>query len=176
MQTLSKLSIFLLSLVFFCCTAIADVDTPASTDLSITTAIQQMVMNKKIPVGLIAETKNGIVMLSGLLETDNDVAKVVETIAAIPGVKDIETSKLKVSKVNQPLVDVIITAKIKGLFNRENVFGKPIEDTKVTIETRDSAVYLSGEADNNDQVKNALQLAKSVYGVISVNSTIKTNN
>lgn len=176
MQIHHKISLLFLSLIFFCCTTVADTDTPPPTDLSINTAIQQMVIDKKIPAGLTAETKNGIVMLSGSLETDHDVAQTVETIATMSGVKDIETSKLKVSKVNQPLVDVIITAKIKGLFNRENVFGKPVEDTKVNIETRDSTVYLSGEADSKNQVKNAMQLAKSVYGVISVNSTIKTNH
>ncbi|MBV8802896.1 MAG: BON domain-containing protein, partial [Gammaproteobacteria bacterium] len=87
-----------------------------------------------------------------------------------------------------PLTDTYITAKVKGLFIREKLFGKKdIAAINISVETKNGIVYLSGRVDNNDQIKNAIAIIKksvpdvqgveySVSKVIPAKSTNNTNN
>lgn len=67
-----------------------------------------------------------------------------------------------------------ITAKIKGVFIREKLFGdKPMYVTGIHVETKEGVVYLTGKADNQAQIDSAISLAKSIKGVMDVNSTVE---
>lgn len=70
--------------------------------------------------------------------------------------------------------DALIAAKIKGLFVREEIFGK--KDTSspmaISVETKDGVVTLTGTAKDPKQLAQAVTLAKSVDGVKDVKSMV----
>lgn len=70
--------------------------------------------------------------------------------------------------------DALITAKVKGMFMQQELFGdKDISAMGIKVETVDGVVTLSGSADNKDQATNAEKIAKSVMGVKEVKSDVK---
>ncbi len=69
--------------------------------------------------------------------------------------------------------DSAITAKVKGMFVQKKLFGdKDIAAITISVETTDGKVLLSGTADNQEQIDNAIKIAKSIEGVKSVQSTV----
>lgn len=73
---------------------------------------------------------------------------------------------------NQPVTDTWITTKIKSelLANRET------DGTDISVHTKDGVVTLGGTADSAMQKTKAVSIAKSVKGVVKVNSAKLTIN
>jgi len=123
------------------------------------------------------ETNKGTVLLKGDVKSHTEANRAVELAFSAPGVVEVDTTKLMIQGSNQPLTDALITAKVKGLYAREKVFGdKSISVSGIHVETNDGVVYLSGKADNKVQAENAEKLAKSIKGVKSVKSTVTVKN
>lgn len=122
-------------------------------------------------------TNNGIVSLSGNVGSDTQASIAIELAQSSPGVKDVETINLSVNGNNQPISDIIITAKIKGMFIQQKLFtDKDIASMSIKIETNNGIVSLSGTADNQTQVNNAIKIAESISGVKKVKSTVQISN
>jgi hyperosmotically inducible protein len=122
------------------------------------------------------ETNDQVVKLSGKVDTDNQASKLVEIAQSIADVKDVDTSDLQIKKSDQPASDVLITAKVYGLFLREKLFGdKDVSAFSIHVNTNNGIVTLTGTADSENQVNNAIALAKSVKGVSSVQSDVTVN-
>lgn len=120
------------------------------------------------------ETTNGIVTLTGNVNSDADASKVIEIAESIDGVKDVDASQLTITQSTQPLTDVAITAKVKGLYIKEKLIGeKDIAALGINVETNNGVVYLTGSADNQQQIRNAIKIAQSVSGVKKVDSRIE---
>jgi hyperosmotically inducible protein len=120
-------------------------------------------------------THRGVVSLSGIAATDKEASTIVEIADATPGVKEVDTSNLKVTKSEHPLDDTFITAKVKGEFAKNKLFGdNPTPVISISVETKNGVVFLTGTADNKQQIDNAIHLAKSVKGVKKVTSTVTT--
>jgi osmotically-inducible protein OsmY len=63
------------------------------------------------------------------------------------------------------------------MFIQKKLFGdKDIAAMSIKVETNNGTVTLSGEADNKEQVNNAISIAKSVTGVIQVKSSVSIQN
>ena len=171
---------FLSGLALICCIsipAITKADNSVVDDSKLTLQVKARLMSEKgIPARNISvETNNGIVILKGKVATVKQADTTVELAESVAGVKDVDASELKVSGSKQPLTDSYITAKVKGLFIKEKLFGdKPIIAMDIKVETKNGIVYLSGEANNEDQAKTAIDLAKQIDGVTEVKSSIKT--
>jgi len=120
-------------------------------------------------------TSKGVITLKGNVDSDTQVGLLVEHAESIIGVIDVDASQLTVKDSKQPLVDTIITAKIKGLFIREKLFGeKDIAAINTSVETKDGVVYLSGVVDNQQQIDNAIEIIKkSVPEVKKVEYSVK---
>jgi hyperosmotically inducible periplasmic protein len=119
------------------------------------------------------ETNNGVVTLSGTVPTDKEASTAIQIAESVDGVKDVNANSLTVQQSGQPMADTAITAKVKGMFIREKLFGdSPVSVTGINVETKNSVVYLTGNA-TKTQIKNAKRLAKSVDGVTKVVSRVK---
>lgn len=115
------------------------------------------------------KTNNGVVSISGTVPTGEEASKVVEIASSVSGVADVDTAHLKVETSRDTLGDSYITAKIKGLYIREKIFGdKDIPVTRIHIETKNGIVYLRGRVDTVHEKTNAEALAKTVKGVEKV--------
>jgi len=120
------------------------------------------------------DTKDGVVYLSGDVQTEAEANAAIQAASSTTDVKDVDTSKLTVTNSDHPYQDAYITAKVKGMFMREKVFGdKPIDAMDISVETKDGVVTLSGTVDNNAQIDTAINLAKKISGVKDVKSMVK---
>jgi len=150
------------------------ISTPLS-DAAITTYLKsKMATTSSIPASDVhVTTTKGTVYLSGVVPTDEDASKVVELVQSTNGVKQVNTDKLKVETSKHPYSDTMITAKVKGLYLREKLFSeKDLAALTIHVETKNGVVYLTGKADNKQQIQNAIATARKVEGVKSVDSKV----
>lgn len=146
------------------------------SDNKITSSVQYKLATDTTLSGVTIKvsTKSGVVTLAGNVNTDNEASRAVEIAESTPGVKSTNTSQLKVKESKQPFTDVVITAKVKGAFIREKLFGdKEVAIMSINVETRDNVVYLSGSAETEQQADNAVKIAKSITDVRNVESRIE---
>ena len=108
-------------------------------------------------------TENGVVYLQGRLNSTSEAASLVEVTEAVDGVKDVDTSDIIVKESQQPFTDSMITAKVKGMFLREKLFGEgSIQVQGISVETTNGVVYLKGKADKVADAKRAIHIASLV--------------
>ncbi len=162
-------------LMLFAVHAFSQTTTPAD-DTAINAKVKSAITANQTVSGLnvVVMTDKGIVTISGNVDSDSQASTLVEIAQSTPGVKDVDASKLIVNDSKQPFADMLITSKIKGLYIQEKLFGdKDISAMAIHVETKDGDVYLTGNVDNQQQVDNAISIAKAVSGVKSVKSDIK---
>jgi hyperosmotically inducible periplasmic protein len=116
-----------------------------------------------------ATTENGVVTLSGKVNSVSEVNNAIAIASSTNGVKSVNASQLLVTKSNQPVADMAITTKIKTLFLKEKLFGDlDLSANNVTVETNNGVVYLGGTTESSEQADTAVKLAQSVSGVEKV--------
>lgn len=155
---------------------ILDKTSSTAEDAKLTLQVKsKLALEKGIPSGKISvDTNEGVVFLKGNVDFAEQVNKAVEIAGKVEGVKNVDASHLEVQGSSQPLTDTYITAKVKGVFLREKLFGdRTTVDFGIKVETRDGVVYLKGEVDNDNLERSAVSLARQVEGVKNVVSNIK---
>ena len=144
-------------------------------DTLITTKVKAKLLADPIvsSLNISVETTKGVVALTGNLRTEAEVSAAVQDAHSIPGVTDVDSAGLKAEAMNHPIADIVATAKVKGIYIREKLFGdKEVPIMSIHVETKDGVVYLSGEAESTIQAENAKTLAETVKGVTKVESTV----
>ncbi len=173
MQPLKFLKILIcLSIALF---VMQDAALAKPADDEITIAIKDKISKDSSVSGLIIEvtTNNNVVTLSGDTHSDTQASKLVQIAQSEKGVKNV-VSKLDIKEGKDFLADAQITAKVKGLFIREKLFDKAELDIwGVKVETDNGVVHLSGTAKTQQEIDNAIAIAKKVDGVKSVDSKIE---
>jgi len=149
------------------------------SDSDITKSIDNQYKNESSLANssLSVKTENHIVSISGSVNSDAQADTAIELAQATPGVKDVNVDYLKMNGDKYLISDAYITAKVKGMFLQEKIFtSKDVASLSVSVETNNGVVALSGKADNDKQIKNAIKIAESVSGVKSVTSNISISN
>ncbi len=141
---------------------------PIITDTNITSTVQAEI--NKDPIlknyNLGVETKNHIVKLAGQVDTEKQAEKSVAIASSIEGVRDVNTSDLKIKDSKTPIVDSYITSKIYGKLIRDKIFSDyNVALTRISIETKNGVVYLNGTVDSDALNKRIIKLAKETNGV-----------
>jgi hyperosmotically inducible protein len=146
-------------------------------DSAITTTVKsKMVANPLVSaLDVKVKTNKGIVTLEGDVKTSSEADTAVEIASSVEGVTDVDVSHLHVKGSKHSLTDSIITAKVKGTYIREKIFGEDIALAGVHVETNDGVVYLKGEV-TQEQANNAEKFAKLVKGVKNVKSDLNIKN
>ncbi len=143
-------------------------------DSTITTKIKAKLLKSSLlsAFDIKITTDNGIVKLSGHVDSDAQYEQAIIFAENTDGVKDVDTSGLRVESSQKPLADTLITAKVKGLLVKNSLVGTEnlSEAWSIHVETKDGVVYLTGKVKNSSQIKQAIQTAKSVKDVKSVKS------
>lgn len=146
--------------------AVNDSERTPAHDAVITKSIKKHIKASKIlsKLNVQTSTKEGVVHFTGTVDSDTQVTLLVELAESIVGVTDVNTSELEIKDGKQPVADALTTAKIKGLFIREKLFGeKDIAAINTSVETKDGIVYLSGDVDNKEQIDNAIKVIKTHF-------------
>ncbi|HEX2549764.1 MAG TPA: BON domain-containing protein [Gammaproteobacteria bacterium] len=139
------------------------VATTPEDDAAITQTLKKIIRNSPTiaKFNIDVDTKQGVVVLNGVVDSDTQADRLVAHAQSIIGVADVDATHLKVKDGKQPFADMITTAKIKGLLVREDLFGeKDVASINTSIETKDGIVYLSGHVDNKTQINNAIEIIK----------------
>ncbi|MDX1901672.1 MAG: BON domain-containing protein [Gammaproteobacteria bacterium] len=150
--------------------------TAAPTDTSITNTVNTTFESSNALKGskINVSTLNGVVSLSGDVNSNDQAYTAVSLAQSIPAVKDVDASRLTVKGSQHLLSDSLITAKIKGLFIQEKIFGdKDIATLSIHVETNNGVVSLSGTADNQTQIDTAKTIASAVSGVKDVKTNVQ---
>lgn len=139
-----------------------------------------LVLDKIISIPALAHsnitvtTIDGIVKLTGVVNSEPEAILLIQTAQSVTGVKDVDAEHLTVAVSHQPFVDMVITAKIKGLYLQSKLFGsQDIPITSIIVTTNNGIVTLSGKVYSPHQMENAVKLAKSVQGVNEVQCFLK---
>jgi hyperosmotically inducible periplasmic protein len=124
-------------------------------------------------------TMNGTVTLAGLIGSKIEKDLAIQIAKNTKGVIDV-IDRLEVSdkelaeeesvleKTGQFMSDAWITSKVKTVF----LFSKNIEGSEITVTTQEGVVTLEGSVKSEKQKLQAIQLAKEVVNVKSVQSNL----
>jgi len=150
--------------------------------------VSDAVINAKINSKIIADrdlsvfkvdvaTNNGIVVLTGTVDSKTDADNLLNLAQTTDGVKQVDISQLVIKPSAHPVSDTMITAEIRGLFIKNKLFSnQDIALSSIGVETNNGIVYLSGTVANSLQETNAIAIAKSVSGVRGVKSSIEVDS
>ncbi len=145
-------------------------DTVITGKIKSNLAVNQVTHAQHISV----DTNDGVVTLRGTAQSATEAAKAIEIAESTPGVKSVDATQLTVKNSPQPMTDTYITAKIKGVFLRNNLtpgeLNVPL--VNVNVETQNGVVYLKGFVESVEQRAKLIQLAKTVEGVTDVKSDL----
>ncbi|MEZ0344455.1 MAG: BON domain-containing protein [Caldimicrobium sp.] len=120
------------------------------------------------------DTVNGVVTLTGLVESEKEINRAIEIARSVPGVKKV-VNNLRVGKrsIGRYLDDKEITARIKAKF----IADPELKALSIDVDTLNGVVTLTGVVERESQRERAVRLAKSVEGVkqVIVNIQIKSS-
>ncbi|MFI0489390.1 MAG: molecular chaperone OsmY [Yersinia sp. (in: enterobacteria)] len=118
------------------------------------------------------ETTQGIVTLSGFVSSQVEAKTAVEIAGKIEGVKSV-SDKLhlkdqKSQSISEYASDTVTTSSIKAKLLADDI----VPSRKITVETTDGVVLLTGFVENKAQSERAESIAKAVDGVKSVKNDL----
>ncbi|KTD15979.1 osmotically inducible protein Y [Legionella lansingensis] len=145
--------------------------TTQSSDATLLSAVQSALGSYADKINV--TVNNGVVYLSGQLDSDTDYEKVVTLAQSIQGVGDINVDKLTVKDSQSPLNDTFLTAKIKGALIQADLMGKDLPSWSLGVETKDGQVYLSGQVASAEEKQAILNVVKSVKGIGKINDKME---
>ena len=141
---------------------VSDVKAKVAADPSVSGAVVTITSNK------------GTVLIVGTVNNADQAGKLVLLAQSSDGVKDVDTVKLTDSDSSALNTDALITAKIQGKYLQKKILtDQDITAGKITIETRNGIVTLTGTVDNAQQLKMAAILAKKTSGVKDILNNLK---
>ncbi|HHH2173614.1 TPA: molecular chaperone OsmY [Yersinia enterocolitica] len=118
------------------------------------------------------ETNHGVVTLTGFVtsqaeaETAVDIAKNVEGVKSVSDKLHVKDQKSQ--SVSEYAGDAATTSSIKAKLLADDI----VPSRKITVETTDGVVQLSGNVENKAQAERAENIAKAVNGVKSVKNDL----
>ena len=115
------------------------------------------------------ETRKGQVQLSGFVDTQARIENAIALTRKVEGVTGVENGmRLKDGKatVGNTVDDSIVTAKVKSALLADPA----VKSFDIAIATRKGEVQLSGYVDNQAQINRAIDIARAVEGVQSINN------
>jgi hyperosmotically inducible protein len=151
---------------------------PASTTVG--TEIDDSVVTARVNSALLAdhdgksfevkvETRKGQVQLSGFVDSQARIDSAIALTRKVEGVKGVENGmRLKDGKatLGNTVDDGIVTAKVKSALLAD----ASVKSFDVAVVTRKGEVQLSGYVDNQAQIDRAIDIARGVEGVQSINN------
>lgn len=145
-----------------------------ANDGVITTKVKaELLQNDAVNSGDISvETENGVVTLSGFVNSQEQIKHAVDAASKVEGVVSV-SDKLNVKdnadqSVKEYADDAMVTAAVKAKFLADDV----VPGLSVAVETQDGVVQLTGDVESQAQATQAENVAKGVDGVQSVKNDL----
>ncbi len=153
------------------------VPTPASPT-TVGTELGDTVVTTRVKSALLADqdikgfdikvaTRKGMVLLSGFVDNQGQIDRVMSVTRIVEGVRDVEnrmTLKDGTATIGNKLDDGIVTTKVKSALLADS----SIKSAQITVVTQKGEVQLSGFLDNQMQIDRAIVVAGAIEGVRKV--------
>ncbi|UUO23607.1 BON domain-containing protein [Colwellia sp. M166] len=126
------------------------------------------------------DVQNGVVILTGKVESDVDKALAEELVASLEGVDSVD-NRLTVlnNKANKDskMLTALMDSKIATVVKTKLLFESEISGTAIEVEVKEGVVTLLGHADSDAAKELAIAIAKNTTDVKSVvdNLTVTTH-
>jgi hyperosmotically inducible protein len=149
-------------------------DSEGKSDAGLTASVKSaLIENDSTKAGQInVETKDGVVQLSGFVDSESAKAAAEATAKNVDGVKQVQ-NKLLLRDPNrstgQAVDDTVIAAKVKGEIAGKAGLGTASD---VNVEVNSGVVELSGFVATSDEKARAGEVARSINGVKDVQNNI----
>lgn len=137
------------------------------SDSAVTAKVKSALLEEKSlkSTDISVETSNGVVTLSGFLNSQAEIETAVEIAGNVEGVKSV-SDKLHVKdqksqSVSEYAGDAATTSSVKAKLLADDI----VPSRKIKVETTDGVVQLSGDVENKAQSERAESIAKAVNGV-----------
>lgn len=118
------------------------------------------------------KTENKVVTLSGSVDSAEQKDLAVNAAKTVKGVTTVNDQLNVVAEKSASLEgyagDTAITSQVKAKLLEDDI----VPSRKVTVETRDGTVHLSGTVDSRQQADRAADIAKAVSGVKNVENNL----
>ena len=118
------------------------------------------------------KTENKVVTLSGSVDSAEQKDLAVNAAKTVKGVTTVNDQLNVVAEKSASLEgyagDTAITSQVKAQLLADDI----VPSRKVTVETRDGTVHLSGTVDSRQQADRAADIAKAVSGVKNVENNL----
>lgn len=118
------------------------------------------------------KTENKVVTLSGSVDSAEQKDLAVNAAKTVKGVTTVNDQLNVVAEKSASLEgyagDTAITSQVKAKLLADDI----VPSRKVTVETRDGTVHLSGTVDSRQQADRAADIAKAVSGVKNVETNL----
>ncbi|ABS46836.1 BON domain protein [Yersinia pseudotuberculosis IP 32953] len=144
------------------------------SDSAVTAKVKSALLEEKSlkSTDISVETSNGVVTLSGFLNSQAEIETAVEIAGNVEGVKSV-SDKLHVKdqksqSVSEYAGDAATTSSVKAKLLADDI----VPSRKIKVETTDGVVQLSGDVENKAQSERAESIAKAVNGVKSVKNDL----
>ena len=115
------------------------------------------------------DTHKGVVQLSGFVNNPAQIDRAMLVVRAVAGVTDVENKvdmKGTATTVGNKVDDSVVTTAVKAALLAD----ARIKSIDIAVVTRKGEVQLSGFVDNQGQIDTAIELARAIDGVRSVNN------
>jgi len=161
-------------------------DQPAATP-SVAVVFDDSMISTKVREALLASddvksfaikvnTENGVVVLSGFVNSQNQIDLSMKLARGIQGVKDVRNQlsiKDSSTSANDKMGDSWVTGAVKTALLNDSV----LKNFNISVVTRHGEVMLSGFVDNKEQSLHCVDVAQGVEGVNSVlnHTTVKAH-
>jgi hyperosmotically inducible protein len=119
------------------------------------------------------DTVEGAVILTGVVETEEEVRKAVEVAQGVPGVKEVKNNLQVGSRSwGQAFDDKVIGGKVKAKLIKE----PGIRSLNIDVDVNKGVVTLTGMVGYQHQKDRVMEIARTTSGVIEVVDNIKVTH
>ena len=116
------------------------------------------------------DTVEGAVILTGIVETQEEARKAVEIAEGVPGVKEVKNNlQVGTRSLGEALDDKIIGSKVKAKLIKE----PGIRSLNIDVDVNKGVVTLTGVVGYQNQKDRVMEIARTTSGVIEVVDNIK---
>lgn len=144
-------------------------------DKTITNSVKKLLVKENdIPnIKIKVNTKNGVVYLSGSVDTRLQENRIIELAASIEDVVDVDTKNLNVVSSSEFLADSLITAKAKGRIKYLSLNKHISEGYNLHVETTNKVVHIFGDVKDKKDIETIKKVISDIVSVQKINMNIK---
>jgi len=173
MRHLQELTLIVCLFLVIPAAAAADRETSPVNDTTLTAKVESALAGDKSVQArdIEVETRDGVVQLSGFLNSENAIAAAVMRARSVDGVAEVRndlTVRSDDRPAQQPVADTVIASRVRNSLGSAQLEG----DSDVNVEVSAGVVQLSGFVTTVEEKTRAADAASAVPGVRDVENNI----